>query len=100
MKKIILSAIVTLSFGFVFAILSSCSSGNSSASKSEIDSLMNQIKQLTANDAGISNNLAKFDTLDFTVFSNQQWDRLKESHSKDIKVYWPDGHVTEGIEKH
>ena len=100
MKKTTLSAITILSFGFMFAILSGCSNGNSSASKSEIDSLMNQIKQLTANDAAISNNLAKFDELDFTVFSNQQWDRLKESHSKDIKVYWPDGHVTEGIEKH
>ena len=100
MKKTTLRAITILTFGYVFVILSSCNNGNSSASKSEIDSLMNQIKQLTANDAAISNNLSKFDTLDFTVFSNQQWDRLKESHSKDIKVYWPDGHVTEGIEKH
>jgi hypothetical protein len=44
--------------------------------------------------------LAKFDTLDFDVFTNQKWERLQESHSKDIKVYWPDGHVTTGIEKH
>jgi len=44
--------------------------------------------------------LAKFDTLDFDVFSNQKWDRIKESHSKDIVVYWPDGHSTTGIEKH
>jgi hypothetical protein len=41
-----------------------------------------------------------FDTLDFDVFTNQKWDRLKESHSADIKVYWPDGRVTEGIETH
>ena len=45
-------------------------------------------------------NLATFDTLDFDVFSNQKWARLKESHSKDVKVHWPDGHVTEGIERH
>lgn len=44
--------------------------------------------------------LATFDTLDFDVFSNQKWDRLKESHSHDITVYWPDGHSTKGIEKH
>ena len=24
--------------------------------------------------------IAKFDTLDFDVFTNQKWDRLKESH--------------------
>lgn len=44
--------------------------------------------------------LAKFDTLDFDVFTNQKWDRLKESHAADIAVYWPDGHATHGIEKH
>lgn len=81
--------------------LSSCGSKeNNGVSQNEMDSLMNQIKSLTANDEMISGNLAKFDTLDFTVFSNQQWDRLKESHAQNIKVYWPDGHVTEGIEKH
>jgi SnoaL-like polyketide cyclase len=44
--------------------------------------------------------IATFDTLDFDVFSNQKWDRLKESHSADIAVHWPDGHVTHGIERH
>jgi hypothetical protein len=44
--------------------------------------------------------LKKFDTLDFDVFSNQKWDRLKESHSPDILVHWPDGHVTKGIDRH
>lgn len=44
--------------------------------------------------------LKTFDTLDFDVFSNQKWDRLSESHAKDIVVTWPDGHETHGIEKH
>lgn len=48
----------------------------------------------------IAAHLAKFDTLDFDVFSNQKWDRLKESHAADITVTWPDGHETKGIEKH
>ena len=41
-----------------------------------------------------------FDNLDFDVFTNQKWDRLKESHSQDVIVHWPDGHKTEGIERH
>jgi hypothetical protein len=41
-----------------------------------------------------------FDTLDFDVFTNQQWERLHESHSPDIIVHWPDGRQTEGIEPH
>jgi len=48
----------------------------------------------------IGQNLMKFDTLDFDVFSNQKWDRLKESHAQDIVVSWPDGHDTHGIDKH
>ncbi|MGD0783147.1 MAG: ester cyclase, partial [Candidatus Aminicenantales bacterium] len=45
-------------------------------------------------------NLETFDTLDFVVFSNQEWVRLHESHSKDVIVNWPDGHHTNGIERH
>ena len=44
--------------------------------------------------------IATFDTLDFDVFTHQKWDRLHESHSKDVIVHWPDGHQTQGIEKH
>lgn len=44
--------------------------------------------------------LETFDTLDFDVFTNQKWDRLKESHSANVKVHWPDGRVTDGIDAH
>ncbi len=103
MKMItVFKAVATILVATFIITLSGCGTknGSSSLSQNEIDSLMNQIKTLTANDANIASNLSKFDTLDYTVFSNQQWDRLKESHAKDIKVYWPDGHITTGIEKH
>jgi hypothetical protein len=48
----------------------------------------------------VADNLAKFDTLDYEVFTGQQWARLHESHSKDVIVHWPDGHETKGIKKH
>jgi hypothetical protein len=81
--------------------LTSCgTNGTNAASKAEIDSLKNQITQLTSGTEAISKHLATFDTLDYTIFSNQQWTRMHESHSKDIKVTWPDGHVTIGLEKH
>ena len=96
---------ITLFTFFVASVtvisFNSCNSTNSSnVSQSEIDSLRNQINQLTANDATLAKNLASFDTLDYTVFTNQEWTRLHETHAKDIKVYWPDGHMTEGLEKH
>jgi hypothetical protein len=48
----------------------------------------------------VEKNLRVFDVLDFDVFSNQKWDRLQESHAKDVVVTWPDGHETRGIERH
>ncbi len=48
----------------------------------------------------VEKKLKVFDTLDFEVFSNQRWDRLQESHAKDIVVTWPDGHETKGIDRH
>ncbi|MFO0588214.1 MAG: ester cyclase [Polyangiaceae bacterium] len=53
-----------------------------------------------AEEVAVDEHLAKFDTLDFDVFSNQKWDRLGESHSKDVVVHWPDGRVTTGIDAH
>ena len=44
--------------------------------------------------------LSTFDTLDFDVFSNEKWDRLAESHSQNVTVHWPDGHITHGIQRH
>jgi len=48
----------------------------------------------------VEEHLKTFDELDFDVFSNQKWDRLAESHAKDIIVTWPDGHETKGLVKH
>jgi len=84
------------------ATLNSCTNkpGTISVRQTEIDSLRNQIKEMTAGNQVLTKNLVTFDTLDYTVFSNQEWTRLHESHSRDVKVNWPDGHFTSGIEKH
>jgi hypothetical protein len=50
--------------------------------------------------AGERANLETFDALDFEVFSNQDWARLGESHAAYIRVHFPDGHYTDGIDKH
>jgi len=101
MKKVIYVAFIAMIF-ISSAVSAVDKSSNQKISKSqkEIASLRAQIKSLTAGNAEISKNLQTFDTLDFTVFSNQQWIRLHESHAKDIKVNWPDGHFTLGIDRH
>ena len=56
--------------------------------------------KIKAAQAIVNKNLQTFDTLDFVVFSNQEWVRLHESHSKDVIGNWPDGHHTNGIQRH
>ena len=104
MKKVTITLKAAAALLLIAAVMSFSSCTNNSrkitVSKTEIDSLRNQIKAMAAGNETLAKNLATFDTLDYTVFSNQQWIRLHESHAKDIKVNWPDGHFTVGIERH
>jgi predicted ester cyclase len=59
-----------------------------------------KLSQYEAEAKAVAEHLAAFDTLDYVVFTQQQWERLHESHSKDVIVHWPDGHQTQGIQKH
>ena len=68
--------------------------------QAKIDEVKKELKKYTDDEEKVNTNLKTFDELDFVVFSNQEWIRLHESHSKDVKVNWPDGHYTNGIEKH
>jgi hypothetical protein len=91
------------SLGIIVIMLSNGCKTNTerySVVESEIGSLRSQIKELTEANENIAKDLVTFDTLDFTVFSNQQRVRFQESHSKDIIVNWPDGHHTSGLDKH
>ena len=44
--------------------------------------------------------LKTFDELDFVVFSTANWARFGESHARNIRVHFPDGHYTDGLDKH
>lgn len=94
MKKLITITTVLL----MIAIFNTLSV--SAQTKQEIAGMRQQLKQLAAADKLVQQNLKTFDTLDYTVFSNQQWIRFHESHGKNIKVYWPDGHIAIGLAKH
>ena len=50
--------------------------------------------------AGERAHLETFDALDFEVFTTHDWARLAESHAPNIRVHFPDGHYTDGIDKH
>lgn len=77
-------------------LTSGCSNapGGSSASDSDAVARYKQAEQLG------QERLKTFDTLDFDVYSNQQWGRLGESHATDILVHYPDGSTTRGLPDH
>jgi hypothetical protein len=87
--------IIVLS-ALAIGMFAGCSKGESP----EALAMKEDLKKLSDETAAVRANLAEFDTLDYVVFSNQEWERLHESHAPNIKVYWPDGHTTEGIDVH
>jgi hypothetical protein len=100
-KSLIVLSVLILSFLASFII--SCNDSHkeySSEMRAKIDSMQTILKSVAEGNATLEKNLFTFDTLDYTVFSNQQWIRLHESHSQDIIVNWPDGHHTNGLKKH
>lgn len=76
--------------------------GNNTMGNNTTNIVINNITlaQYEADAKTVAANIATFDTLDYVVFTQQQWERLHESHSKDVIVHWPDGHQTEGIDRH
>lgn len=58
--------------------------------KSNDQSMMN-------NDQLTEERLRRFDSLDFQFYSNQKWDSFAISHDANIKVYYPDGTTTTGL---
>ena len=68
--------------------------------QAKIDQMTIEMKKVSDERATVGKNLETFDTLDYVVFSNQEWVRLHESHSLDVVVNWPDGHHTNSIDRH
>jgi hypothetical protein len=105
MKKATLNSLGLLAVVLVVvlaSIFTSCTNkgGYSTEMQAKIDSMQIVLKSMTEGQMTLGKNLVTFDTLDYSVFSNQEWVRLHESHHKDIIVNWPDGHHTNGIERH
>ncbi len=86
------AAVATFVIFTLVTILSGCSKpGDGSAEmQTKLDSMQRVLDK----------NLATFDTLDLVVFNKQDWARMHESHAPDVKVTWPDGHTTTGLEQH
>lgn len=96
-----LSVIAVFLLGFIAPTFAAEQKGDySTEMQAKIEEVKKELKKFTDERATVKKNLETFDELDYVVFSNQEWARLHESHSMDVKVNWPDGHQTQGIERH
>ncbi len=93
-------ALLVLGLMIASACTKSADKGYSPEMQAKIDQMKLELQKFTDERALVAKNLETFDTLDYVVFSNQEWVRLHESHAQDVIVDWPDGHKTNGIERH
>jgi len=96
MKKIKSIAAVAALVLVAALTFSSCTNNNVEL-QAKVDSLQNELKKFTDEKTLTEQRLLKFDTLDYEYYSNQKWDMFKHNHADNIKVYYPDGFITEGL---
>ena len=96
MKKTLTMALL----GFTTLGLVACSDDDNDQNNALTAADIAELAIYRAEEARVEANLAEFDTLDFEVFTGQEWDRLHESHADDIIVHWPDGRQSVGVDQH
>lgn len=97
MKKVSsITAVAAIIFVAILATFTSCTNNNA-ALQVKVDSLQNELKKFTNEKALTEQRLLVFDTLDYEFYTDQKWDKFNHSHADDIKVYYPDGFITEGL---
>lgn len=90
-----ITAVTTILFVATLST-TSCTSNNADL-EAKVDSLQSELKKITDEKALTDQRLARFDSLDYLFYSGQKWDDFDISHADNIKVYYPDGFVTEGL---
>ncbi len=68
--------------------------------QAKIDELQVQVDAHEAERAATAKHLAIFDELDLVAFNNRDMERIKQIHADNVRVYNPDGTITEPMEPH
>jgi len=80
-------------------LLSACAN-NDSLLQAKVDELQAIVDAHEAEREATSKHLKTFDELDLVAFNSRDMDRIKQIHADEVKVYNPDGSVTEGMTPH
>ncbi|TWI08195.1 ester cyclase [Aerolutibacter ruishenii] len=94
---------VVLCIAIVSASLAACTqkSGETPDTASTAPAAAPQTAPAASGDAQVEANLKRFDQLDFDAYSlRKDMDLFRRLHCHDVKVVFPDGRVTNGIDAH
>ncbi len=59
-----------------------------------------QLAEYQAQASTVSQHLEAAELFENDVFNSQEWERVASTHAENVKVHWPDGHITVGLEAH
>ena len=97
---VLFSVLIAVSLGDAYGVEQMASNNSSNAMSLNNTTItagnFSNLSQYEAEANAVADHIATFDNLDYVVFTQQQWERLHESHSKDVVVHWPDGHQDGG----
>lgn len=102
MKKVCFIALMV-----TVSVLGTVHADSDDALHAKIDSLRVKVRELKAEvdthraeRTTTVKHLQTFDELDLVAFNSRDMNRIKEIHADDVKVYNPDGTITEGMSPH
>ena len=96
MKKVIIAIFVLF-----FVNLTGCADTNRTAElQAKINELQAQVDEYKIERAETAKNLKTFDDLDLIAFNNRDMEHIRQIHAENVKVYNPDGTITEPMDPH
>jgi cell division protein FtsB len=81
-------------------IITSCNSSDNSELESKVKILEAEVQKYKNEREMVKTHITRFDSLDFDIYSKQNWKDISISHTDDIIVHYPDGHKTDKLSPH
>jgi cell division protein FtsB len=101
LKEVTMKKAIIVIFTLLLANLIGCVGATDTAKlQARIDDLQAQIDAHKAERAATAKHLKIFDELDLEAFNKRDMARIKQIHADDVKVYNPDGTITEPMPPH
>jgi hypothetical protein len=100
MEVIMKNTVIAIFTLLLFTHVGSAIADDTAALQAKIDKLQTQVDAYKAERVATEKHLKIFDELDLVAFNKRDMTRIKQIHADDVKVYNPDGTITEGMNPH